>query len=103
MIGDFNSHPQLDKPGNRTHRMLEERLLEEFRLVSAWHAFNPETPEPSTLYFRWKEARGYHIDYCFIPQEWVNSLETFLLVVFSGLDWRSDHRPLIVEIDEPKE
>ncbi len=82
--------------------MLEERLEEEFGLVSAWHAFKPGAPEPSTLYFRWKKEQGFHIDYCFIPKRWVPLIKDVSVPEFGGRAWRSDHRPMIVEIDVPR-
>ena len=101
VFGDFNSHPRFDQAGRRSHGMLEARLEEEFGLVSAWHAFKPGAPEPSTLYFRWKEERGFHIDYCFIPKRWVPLIKDVSVPEFGGQEWRSDHRPMIVEIDVP--
>lgn len=98
MVGDFNSHSRFDAPGKRTHKMLEERLLEEFGLVSAWHALHGDKPESSTHYFHWKEEEGFHIDYCFIPQAWASHVTDVSVPPFVGADWRSDHRPLVVDI-----
>jgi hypothetical protein len=46
----------------------------------------------------------YYIDYCFIPDEWTNSILNVAVGDFE--DWvgrgLSDHVPLVVDIDEIK-
>ena len=102
IAGDFNSHPRFDKPRRRTHRMLEERLLDEFGVVSAWHALHPDAPEPSTHYWQWREENGFHLDYCFVPKDWVPHVRKVAVAPFAG-DWGSDHRPLLVDLTLPNE
>ena len=49
-------------------------------------------------YWLWKEANPFHIDYCFVPEAWVDLLT--VVEVGSFADWlQSDHRPLTVDID----
>lgn len=100
VAGDFNSHPRFDNPRRRTHRMLEERLFDEFGVVSAWHALHADAVEPSTHYWQWREENGFHLDYCFVPNEWVPHLREVAVASYAG-DWRSDHRPVLVDVALP--
>lgn len=104
VIGDFNSHWRFDKPGSKfTHAHLVEVLHREFGLVSAYHSHGagrqPGEEEP-TLYWRWKEADPFHVDYCFIPEGWVPQVRSVEIGGFAEWDGRSDHRPVLVELDE---
>jgi endonuclease/exonuclease/phosphatase family metal-dependent hydrolase len=77
------------------------QLLSEFGLVSSYHFFHREAhgqEKQPTYYFQWNQQRPYHIDYCFMPKEWL--LRTQRVEVGSYVEWkhRSDHRPLLVEI-----
>lgn len=100
VIGDFNSHPRLDKKGaSANHSVLKTRLENDFGLVSAYHSFSGRDPnaEAPTLYWQWKEAQPFHIDYCFIPKAWVPTIHS--VGIGSYIEWakESDHRPLSVE------
>jgi endonuclease/exonuclease/phosphatase family metal-dependent hydrolase len=101
IAGDFNSHPQWDRPGRRhTHKALEQRLREEFGLVSAWHAAHPGAPEPATLYQRYLgEYRSFHIDYCFLPEAWTSKLREVTIGSFEDYEGHSDHRPLMIDVE----
>ena len=75
LLGDFNSSVAWDdKHGRTDHRDLEERLRQEFGLVSAYHAATTEPPGAETRpthFWRWHEASPYHLDYCYIPEAWL--------------------------------
>jgi hypothetical protein len=75
-------------------------------LVSAYHAWtglgHGDPTEVPTHWWRWQEANGYHIDYCFLPRSWVDALRG--VHVGSYAAWgsaapRSDHAPLVVDLD----
>lgn len=102
LIGDLNSNAIWDSThgAGLSHSALV-KMLSELGLVSSYHSFHREAhgdEKQPTSYFRWKEQRPYHIDYCFIPQEWVPNL--LRVEVGSYGEWKgnSDHRPLLVEL-----
>ena len=102
MLGDFNDNarykltnwPQLDS------------LISPLPLVSAYHVsyFNEQPGKetrPTYFHKRQKTSAFFHVDYCFIPAEWVSCIQK--VEVGSYDDWHtlSDHVPLIVDLDLP--
>jgi hypothetical protein len=105
VIGDFNcfAHWRGAAPSRR-HAELARRLTNDFRLVSAYHgapAYDPDLPEHPTYYWRWREQHPFHIDYCFVPVEWRGAIRSVHVGAFSEQHWRSDHRPVVVDLDVP--
>ena len=98
--GDFNSSPGV-RGQERTSAQFLERMRDELGLVSAYHHLTGEAPGEetrATYYHQWNESNPFHIDYCFLPEAWVNRLTG--VSVGSYADWpRSDHRPLTVDLD----
>jgi endonuclease/exonuclease/phosphatase family metal-dependent hydrolase len=100
VLGDFNSAPSLQDPDARlAHATLLERLRSDWGLVSAYHHY-PETsqaPEMPTYYHRFASTARYHLDYCFVPIQWLPRLSS---VSVAGPEQftSSDHRPLMVEL-----
>lgn len=102
IAGDFNQNVSWDR-GKRKHLFSDlVTQLESLGYASAWHTLSGErhgAETTSTLYFRRDRARGYHIDYVFLPRQWhaasveVGDYESW---VTSGL---SDHVPVRVTID----
>ena len=95
--GDFNSSPGVQ--GKQSQRFLQ-RMWDELGLVSAYHHFFGEShgEETRASYYQGKEANPFHIDYCFVPEAWVDRLTG--VEVGSFADWpQSDHRPLTMDID----
>jgi len=104
VIGDFNSNVMWDSwhPKDLNHSAMIN-ALSRLGIVSSYHSFFGEAQGAEsrpTCYLLWKEARPYHIDYCFIPQSWMPRLQ--LVHVGSYEDWKqhSDHRPLLVELSD---
>ena len=102
LMGDLNSNTFWDAnhADDRNHSALV-RQLSELGLVSAYHAFNDEPhggESQPTYYFQWKEARPYHIDYCFVPNVWSSRIHRVEVGSFEDWKGHSDHRPVIVEI-----
>lgn len=102
LVGDLNSNAMWDSshPSDLNHSALV-KMLSELGLVSSYHFFYREAhgqERQPTYYFQWKEKRKFHIDYCFIPQEWAQHVQR--VEVGSYAEWkdRSDHRPVLVEI-----
>jgi len=102
VVGDFNDHPRWDSKDSRVnYSTLAARLQSEFGLVSAFHAHRPGVEEPATLYWQWREDQPYHIDYCFVPEQWAPHITQVQIGSYD--EWaaaKSDHRPLLVEINE---
>jgi endonuclease/exonuclease/phosphatase family metal-dependent hydrolase len=98
IAGDFNKHPRWDAHDRLcNHSTLAARLSGEF-LVSAYHQHRgADAVEEATLYYRWQEAAPYHIDYCFLPTAW--SVRDVSVGTFAAWHGRSDHRPLVVDVN----
>ena len=98
--GDFNSSPRVQGQERDSERFLE-RMRDELGLVSAYHHFTGEAPgeeTSATYYHHWKESNPFHIDYCFLPETWMDRLAGVEVGTFGG--WpQSDHRPLTVDFD----
>lgn len=105
VIGDFNCFAEWQgKAPSKHHVELARRLRDELALVSAYHsapAYNPSDAERPTYFFRWKENRPFHIDYCFVPAGWRSSIRSVGIRPFDEVHWQSDHRPVVVELDLP--
>jgi exonuclease III len=103
VLGDWNTGSRLGRHRSLTRH--HERLLGlcgELGLVSAYHAFHRVDPggEPHATYFhQFRRSRPWHIDFCFVPRSWTAAL--LRVTVIDGRKWaaRSDHRPLLVELE----
>lgn len=102
MVGDFNSHWRWDSSSSVNHSHFVGRLRDEFGLVSAYHAFYGVEPgeEQPTLYWQWRQHQPYHVDYCFIPESWLPGLRSVSVGTWEDWEGLSDHRPLVVDVDE---
>lgn len=73
VMGDFNGNPVFDKPRQRAKWSDAFGQLNASGLVSAYHHAQQvnygSEPDPTHHYLR-KPERPFHIDYCFVPQEW---------------------------------
>jgi len=100
VLGDFNSSANI-KAKNTSY--MHNDLVRDFAalgLVSAYHAYHgcEHGQEPdSTYYWRWKQAHPFHLDYCFLPKAWAESISSVVVPSFDQFS-NSDHRPLIVEL-----
>ena len=99
--GDFNSSPSVQGQ-ERASQWFLQRMREKLGLVSAYHHLSGEAHGEETrasYYHGKKEAHPFHIDYCFVPEAWVDCLTG--VEVGSFADWpQSDHRPLTVDIND---
>jgi endonuclease/exonuclease/phosphatase family metal-dependent hydrolase len=90
--------------GRTDHRELERQLQQEFGLVSAYHAATGERPgEESrpTHFWRWREAAPFHLDYCYLPEQWLPGLASVEIGSYAAWADASDHRPVIVDVIPP--
>ena len=79
LLGDFNSNKLWDgDEPDISHSTLVARLRDDFGLVSAYHAFHGEAQGAEsrpTIYWRRKRSQPYHVDYCFVPEGWVERID----------------------------
>ncbi len=106
VVGDFNSNTIWDykRPDGQNHTGLV-RNLAALGLVSAYHHFHGEThgaESRPTLYLLRKQARPYHIDYCFMPKNWTPHIRSVEVGAYDSWANVSDHRPLMVDLDLPR-
>jgi len=103
VAGDFNSNAQWNSkcPKDYKHSSIVE-FLEKKNLLSAYHAkhnngrHGDETAH--TYHHLWNAEDGFHLDYIFVPKDWMERASVHLGI---HQDWlkHSDHCPLSVEIN----
>jgi len=100
VIGDFNANKIWDEKRSVTNfSNVAKKLETEFGLVSAYHKSTGEDygkESQRTLNFRWNKERQFHIDYCFVPQQW--KIEKVMVEDTDAWTKLSDHKPLVVEV-----
>ena len=104
MCGDLNSSVKLDEKYNRKTKNFNMLLhyLKKDGLVDAYHFLNREKQgkESEITFFQNKKLNSpFHIDHVFTASYIIKSLE-----IKDNFEWinRSDHLPLVFEIDETK-
>jgi len=73
-------------------------------LVSAYHNFFHEDfgKETRPTYFhQGKKENPFHLDYCFLPKEWIPMIDRVEVGKYSEWGQISDHVPLIVDLKFP--
>jgi exonuclease III len=103
VMGDFNSNTIWDRehPDHLNHTALVAKLAER-GVESAFHTQRrvPHGEEREHTFFLHRNAaKGYHIDYCFMPTAWLQRVKH--VDVGSHAAWykASDHTPLLVETE----
>lgn len=104
LVGDLNSNVIWDRthPVTHNHSALV-RALADLGLSSCYHYYFSEAQGAETRpthYFHWKQGRGFHIDYCFVPDDWLGRLTSVEVGSFESWSKHSDHRPLVVHIED---
>ena len=104
--GDFNISPCVTGQ-ERSAPKFVKCMEDELELVSAYHRrigkdLGSETCP--TLFFNFrdpkrKDSMQFHIDYCFVPKSWGDSLVRVKVEPFQAFG-QSDHRPITVEIKD---
>jgi hypothetical protein len=102
LIGDLNSNAIWDKghPRDLNHSSLVKNLAA-LGMASAYHAFHNEQQGAETrptFYLQKNEQRPYHIDYCFVPEVWLQRVRRVDVGKFDYWKAFSDHCPMLVEI-----
>lgn len=98
IMGDFNDNASY-KSGH-WRQLLD--LLRPLGLVSAYHEYFREpcgSESRPTHFFTGKETSPFHLDYCFVPQDWAPRIRIVEVGTYSAWHSVSDHAPLIVDLD----
>ncbi|MSP14749.1 MAG: endonuclease/exonuclease/phosphatase family protein [Chloroflexi bacterium] len=102
LLGDFNSNKQWDrtrKVGNHSDVVAE---LASSGISSAYHEFFREAQGAelqSTFFLQRKREKGYHIDYCFVPTQWLPQISCLTVGAYEEWGQLSDHTPIFVEFN----
>ena len=79
------------------HHGLRGRRMARIAAVRRGDPRHPLPLDPRHPLFLFKESQPFHLDYCFLPETWLDRLAS--VEVGSFADWpQSDHRPLTVEL-----
>jgi hypothetical protein len=97
ILGDFNANASFK--GRNWEDLIG--LLSSLGLVSAYHQHFGQEPGQErcpTYFHRCREDAAFHLDYCFIPRDWVSCLASVQVGAYA--DWHaiSDHVPVIVDL-----
>lgn len=101
IAGDFNNTIVWDKPGKKSNFADVAEDLNKAGFVSAYHEKDNhqygQEPEPTYLQ-RKGHTQDSHIDYCFVPNEWMSNV--IGVSVGKANEWIqfSDHVPLVAEL-----
>ena len=102
VLGDFNANAIWDNARRPTDfSRVAARLAGEFGLVSAYHARSGEafgSESQATHYFWRRRTRPFHLDYCFLPERWIESVRNVAILDGPPWDVLSDHRPLVIDV-----
>ena len=101
LCGDFNSNAIFDHGRKTKTHTAVVTMLRERKISSAYHAFFSEQhgkEKRPTYYFWHRRARPFHLDYVFVPDQWIPAVKK--VTVGSYRKWRpvSDHMPIIVDL-----
>ena len=102
VAGDFNSSVIWDEVGRYSSFSRVDERLKALGLTSAYHAHFPEKlgeESRETHYHMYKQDRGFHIDYAYVPTELLPNLTSVSVGTYEEWRPRSDHAPLVVDID----
>jgi endonuclease/exonuclease/phosphatase family metal-dependent hydrolase len=100
VLGDFNQSARYKGDGWSTL----QTLLGGLGLESAYHRYCEEDfgeETKPTHYHKHRQDKGFHLDYCFLPESWLTYIEQVSVETYD--DWKgiSDHVPLIVDLKFP--
>ncbi|MGE3959305.1 MAG: endonuclease/exonuclease/phosphatase family protein [Vicinamibacterales bacterium] len=98
IMGDFNDNASYRL--GHWPQLLE--LLQPLRLVSAYHEYFKEpfgSESRPTHFFTGKETSPFHLDYCFVPQDWAPRISNVHVGTYADWPSVSDHVPVIVDLD----
>lgn len=98
IMGDFNANQRF---AGRNWPDLET-LMTQHGLVSAYHrhhGIEPGKEAHSTHFHKGKPEPPFHLDYCFVPEQWVDRIRSVDVGAFEDWHVASDHAPLTVDLE----
>ncbi len=102
ILGDFNSGSKLHKRRRVTkgHPSIVE-ALSQFSLESAYHAHHRvecgQEFHPTYRHLR-RRAEPWHIDFCFLPKDWLPRVQSVEVLASRRWVLTSDHFPLVMSL-----
>lgn len=101
ILGDFNSNTIWDQRDRWWNHSDVVNILSSLNLVSLYHFINQEeqgNESLKTFYLYRKKEKGYHIDYVFLPEIYLNKVTNFEVGTYDKWIEFSDHIPLFFSI-----
>ncbi|MDR3578114.1 MAG: hypothetical protein P4L50_29970 [Anaerolineaceae bacterium] len=101
ILGDLNSNQIFDKKFRIGNHTTVVNMLAEMGLVSAYHDYYQEqqgSETRPTFYLYRHQAKPLHLDYIFIPKNWMNKLSSIEVGDYDRWREYSDHCPVTLEI-----
>ena len=105
LAGDLNSNAIWDHEHRSYSHSDFVADMESRGFVSSYHVFfgEPQGRETrATHHWRWSADTPFHIDYCFIPRDWVDGLDEVDVTALDPSEKISDHLPLVVDVSTEK-
>lgn len=102
LIGDFNSNTIWDKPKREGNHSTVVKRLEDKGIHSVYHKYFGQAQGKErhpTLYMYRHKDKPYHIDYCFVSADFMETLQAVEIGSFKKWTKYSDHSPLTVKFD----
>jgi endonuclease/exonuclease/phosphatase family metal-dependent hydrolase len=102
LMGDFNANANWDRlhPADLNFSAMVARL-HAFEIDSAYHRFHGEAygDESRNTFFQYRRpGRGHHIDYCFVPGQWIERIQGVSIGTLESWRGWSDHCPVWVDV-----
>lgn len=98
VLGDFNDNASY-QPSNW---LALTDAVTQLDLVSAYHVSTGEKfgeESRATHFHKGSLESPWHVDYCFVPNEWAHRIQNVEVGTHQGWSDLSDHVPLIVDLD----
>jgi exonuclease III len=103
ILGDWNSNAIWDHERAVSNHTAVIKLLAEVGLISVYHEYFDEEhgrEQQNTFFLHRSPHKGYHLDYCCVPKQWLPRLTTVTVGAFDEWCSYSDHTPLLVEFTD---
>jgi endonuclease/exonuclease/phosphatase family metal-dependent hydrolase len=103
LAGDLNSNSRWDAECKPNDHSSFVELLRAVGLESSYHFLKNEKQGAETRYthyHHWKENKGFHIDYVFVPVAWLKQISGVEIGTYAQWGRASDHCPVTVDLRE---
>ncbi|MFI5453793.1 endonuclease/exonuclease/phosphatase family protein [Pedobacter sp. UC225_61] len=99
LIGDFNSNTIWDNPRRIGNHSAVVKRLEDKGIYSVYHSHYKQIQgleAHPTLYLYRHQDKRYHLDYCFVSEDFLQNLQAVEIGEYEYWTKYSDHVPIIV-------